>query len=79
MLGWKAAVVAAFIAIIIGAVYALILRVKASHAEEDTENVKAFAFGPFLTIGLVLSSFFGTQLMDLYINYLTAVPQIPVQ
>lgn len=79
MLGWKAAVVAAFIAIIIGALYALILRIKSAHAEEDNENVNAFAFGPFLTIGLALSSFFGTQLMDWYINYLTAVPQIPVQ
>ena len=75
MLGWKATVVAAFIAILLGALYALILRVKASHSDED--DVKAFAFGPFLVIGLVLASFFGTQLMDMYINYLT-VPQIPV-
>ncbi|MBQ5320105.1 MAG: prepilin peptidase [Oscillospiraceae bacterium] len=74
MLGWKAAVVAAFIAILLGAVYALILKLKAKR--DDEESVKAFAFGPFLVIGLVLASFFGTTLMDLYIDYLT-VPQIP--
>lgn len=75
MFGWKAAVVAALIAIFLGAAYALILKLKAARADED--NVKAFAFGPFLTIGLTLASFFGTQLMDWYISYLT-VPQIPV-
>ena len=74
MLGWKATVVAAFTAIILGAVYALILKAKTK--ENDEENVKAFAFGPFLVIGLVLASFFGTGLMDMYIEYLT-VPQIP--
>ncbi len=76
MLGWKATVVAAFIAIILGAIYAVALKIKNSKNEDDEENVKAFAFGPFLVIGLVLASFFGTELMDWYINYLT-VPQIP--
>lgn len=75
MLGWKTAVVAAFIAIILGAVYSLILKFKAS--EDEAENVKAFAFGPFLAIGLGLASFFGTQLMDMYISFLT-VPEIPL-
>lgn len=75
MLGWKATVVAAFIAIILGAAYALILRVKAE--KTDSESGSAFAFGPFLAIGLGLASFFGTQLMDLYINFLT-VPEIPM-
>lgn len=72
MLGWKATVVAAFIAIILGAVCAVILRVRAVHRDE--EEVKAFAFGPFLTAGLALSSFFGTALMDMYINFLTVPP-----
>ncbi|MDE6709505.1 MAG: prepilin peptidase [Oscillospiraceae bacterium] len=75
MLGWKAAVVAAFIAIIAGAIYSFVLKFKAAETEE--ESVKAFAFGPFLAIGLGLASFFGTQLMDWYINFLT-VPEIPV-
>lgn len=75
MLGWKATVVAAFIAVFFGAVYAVILKAKAKHSDNE-ENIKAFAFGPFLVIGLVLASFFGTELMDMYIEYLT-VPQIP--
>ncbi len=75
MLGWKATVVAAFIAIIMGAIYSFVLKFRS--AETDGESVKAFAFGPFLAIGLGLASFFGTQLMDWYISFLT-VPEIPV-
>ena len=74
MLGWKATAAAAFIAICLGAVYAVILKVRTAHS--DKENVKAFAFGPFLTIGLAAASFFGTELVDMYINYLT-VPKVP--
>ena len=74
MLGWKATIAAAFIAIFLGAVYAVIIKVRAAH--NDEEDVKAFAFGPFLTIGLAAASFFGTRLVDMYIDYLT-VPKIP--
>ncbi|MBD5144401.1 MAG: prepilin peptidase [Ruminococcus sp.] len=74
MLGWKAAVVAAFAAIVLGALYALILKIKSAHS--DGEAVKAFAFGPFLTAGLAFASFFGTKLVDMYISFLT-VPAIP--
>lgn len=74
MLGWKATIVAAFIAIFLGAFYALLLKIKANRSDE--ESAKAFAFGPFLTIGLALASFFGTELMDWYIGFLT-VPRIP--
>lgn len=74
MLGWKAAVAAAFAAIVLGALYALILKIRSAHS--DGEAVKAFAFGPFLTAGLAFASFFGTKLVDLYIDFLT-VPAIP--
>lgn len=74
MFGWKATVVAAFIAIVLGAIYAMILKIKERNSDDD-ENTTAFAFGPFLTIGLALASFFGTELMDLYISFIT-VPQI---
>lgn len=74
MLGWKAAAVAAFTAIVLGALYALILKIRSAHS--DGEAVKAFAFGPFLTAGLAFASFFGTKLVDLYISFLT-VPAIP--
>lgn len=74
MLGWKAAVVAAFAAIVLGALYALILKIRSAHS--DGEAVKAFAFGPFLTAGLAFASFFGTKLVDMYISFLT-VPAVP--
>ncbi|MCH5194443.1 MAG: prepilin peptidase [Oscillospiraceae bacterium] len=74
MLGWKAAVAAAFIAVFLGAVYAVIIKVRAAH--HDGEDVKAFAFGPFLAIGIAAASFFGTALVNRYIDFLT-VPKIP--
>ncbi len=67
MYGWKTVVFAAFAAVILGGICAIVLKYRASHSYG--KDVKAFAFGPFLTIGLALSSFFGTQLMDMYINY----------
>ena len=72
MFGWKAAVVALFIAIIIGAVAAVIIKVK-NKDKEDADN--AFAFGPCLAVGLVCASFFGTQLFDMYWTAMT-VPQV---
>lgn len=64
MFGWKAAVVALFIAIIIGAVAAIVIKVK-NKDKEDAEN--AFAFGPCLAVGLVCAALFGTQLFDMYV------------
>ena len=72
MFGWKAAVVALFIAIIIGAVAAVIIKIK-NKDKEDADN--AFAFGPCLAIGLVCASFFGTKLFDMYWTAMT-VPHI---
>ena len=72
MFGWKAAVVALFIAIVIGAVAAVIIKIK-NKDKEDADN--AFAFGPCLAVGLVCASFFGTQLFDMYWTAMT-VPQV---
>ncbi|MGN1304929.1 MAG: prepilin peptidase [Oscillospiraceae bacterium] len=68
MFGWKAAVVALFIAIIIGAVAAIVIKVK-NKDNEDADN--AFAFGPCLAVGLVCGALFGTQLFDMYIAAMT--------
>lgn len=70
MYGWKAAVFAAFAAIILGAICGCIVKYKAAHS--DGNDVKAVAFGPFLTIGLGIASFCGNQLVDMYINYFTS-------
>lgn len=65
MLGWKAAVTAAVVAVITGAVYAIIKRA----VSDDDDSGSAFAFGPFLIIGLVIGAYFGADIIDAYIAY----------
>ncbi len=72
MLGYKAVIVAAFVAIFVAAIYAIVLKVKNKNSEEKEV---AFAFGPFLGAGLVFAAFWGTELFELYYNFLT-VPQL---
>lgn len=67
LLGYKAALVSLTIAIASGAVYAL---VKAALPSDESSSNK-FAFGPFLILGLVISSFCGNILFDSYISTLT--------
>lgn len=73
MLGWKATVVAMFIAIILGTVAALVLKLRARKSEEETDN--AFAFGPYLAIGLAAAAYYGTEIFDMYYTAVT-VPHI---
>lgn len=75
MLGWKAVIVAAFIAIVLGALYAMVLKIISAKKGEEGES--AFAFGPFLAIGLAAAVFFGTDIFELYMSTFT-VPEIPV-
>ncbi len=67
MLGVKAAVTAALIAIVLGAVYGVILK---SLKKDDSEQSNAFAFGPFLVIGLAVAAFVNGQLIDMYLSSL---------
>lgn len=60
MLGWHAVVVAAFIGILIGAIGGMILRRRSGESK--------FAFGPFLSIGLVCGVFFGEEVFSWYIS-----------
>ena len=73
MIGWKAIVVAAFIAIILGALAAMIIKIRNIKAEKETEN--AFAFGPYLAIGVAAAAYYGTEIFDLYMTAFT-VPHI---
>ena len=73
MLGWKACVVAVFIAIILGAVTAVIIKLVNKSKGIETES--AFAFGPFLAVGLAFAAYLGTNVFDMYINALT-VPTV---
>lgn len=67
MIGLKATITAGFIAIVLGAVYAVIL--KATSKDENDSN--AFAFGPFLIIGLAVGAFVNGSLIDLYLSSFT--------
>lgn len=67
MLGVKATVTAALIAIVTGAVYGIILK-SVKKNKEDSSN--AFAFGPFLIVGLAVGAFFGGSLIDMYLSRL---------
>lgn len=65
MFGWKASIVALFIAVVIGAVTAVVIRIKDKERESN-----AFAFGPCLAIGLGCSALFGTELFNAYMGML---------
>ena len=62
MLGLKATITAGFIAVVIAALYGVYKKIV------DDDN--AFAFGPFLCAGLVISAFINGYLIDLYLSML---------
>ncbi|MDR0975127.1 MAG: prepilin peptidase [Ruminococcus sp.] len=68
MLGFKAVVTAAFIGIVSGAIYGSFLKAKSVNEENKEDN--AFAFGPFLCIGIVAAVFIGNGLWDAYVSLL---------
>jgi prepilin signal peptidase PulO-like enzyme (type II secretory pathway) len=63
MLGYKAVVTAAVIGILLGAVYGIYI--KAKDRDGNSED-NAFAFGPFLCIGIAAAVFIGNFLWDAY-------------
>ncbi len=62
MLGVKATVTAAIVAVFIGGIYGIVKKITT-----DSED-NAFAFGPFLIIGLAVGAFTNGSLIDFYIN-----------
>lgn len=66
MLGWKAAVMSAFMGIVLAAIGGLINKFRSGESK--------FAFGPFLAMGLFLGALFGASLMDWYIALVTYDP-----
>ncbi len=68
MLGLKATLTAGIVAILTGAVYAVILKAK-NRNDENASN--AFAFGPFLIIGLAVGAFTNGALLDMYVNMIS--------
>jgi leader peptidase (prepilin peptidase)/N-methyltransferase len=65
MLGVKGVVVGAFIGIIAGAVYGMILR---RMENRNLEKTAKFAFGPFLCLGITVAVFYGNTLWDAYMS-----------
>lgn len=68
MLGLKATVTAGFIAVVLGAVYGVVIKIIKRNDED--ENSSVFAFGPFLIIGLAAGALLGGQLIDMYMSTL---------
>lgn len=66
MLGLKATVTAGVIAVITGAVYGVAVKAIRGVTDDDSDN--AFAFGPFLIIGLCVGMFTGGSLADMYLG-----------
>ena len=66
LIGWKSALMAAFIGILLAAVFGLINKHRSGESK--------FAFGPYLAIGLFIGALFGDALMDWYIGFLTYDP-----
>jgi leader peptidase (prepilin peptidase)/N-methyltransferase len=64
MLGYRAVIVAAFIGIVIGALYGIYLK----HRENDGEDSGKFAFGPFLCIGIAAAVFAGNIIWNAYMG-----------
>ena len=63
-LGWKLSILAMFIGILTGGVYAIYLLIR-----KKTDKKGHFAFGPFLCLGIAVSAFCGSPLLDMYFAF----------
>lgn len=59
-LGWKCTLIAFFIGLVTASIGGLILKYK--------NKSSIFAFGPFLSIGILTAALFGEKLIDLYLS-----------
>ena len=62
MLGLKATITAGFIAVIAAAIYGVY--------KKTVDDDNAFAFGPFLCIGLAVAAFINGMFVDMYLHML---------
>lgn len=70
LLGWKGNLVAFFVGVIIGSIYAVYLLVSKKKGRKDY-----FAFGPFLAVGILVAMIhnFGDTVVSTYIDYLKSL------
>ncbi len=66
-LGWKAVVPAAFIGIILAAIFGLVIK--------KVTGKSKFAFGPYLCMGLLIGAMFGEELTNWYIARVLPQPE----
>ncbi len=62
-LGWKLSLLSFFLAILSGGIYAAVLLLTGK--KERTEH---FAFGPFLCLGAIVSTLYGSQILTWYLG-----------
>lgn len=67
-LGWKNAVFAFFVAVLIGGICAAVMVMR-----KDKERKDLIPFGPFLCIGIAAAIFIGDMAMDLYIEKILGI------
>lgn len=63
LLGWEKGLVALILAYLIGAAFSLILL-----AQKKIQRKSAIPFGPFLITGILISIFFGNQILEWYLG-----------
>lgn len=63
MLGWQNILLAAFIGILLAGIYALYLLIS-----KKVDKKAHIAFGPYLCIGIFLSSLYGAQMLSAYLS-----------
>ncbi|MCK0473540.1 A24 family peptidase [Halalkalibacter sp. APA_J-10(15)] len=64
VLGWQQVLVAFFFSCLIGAIIGII-----GMLVGKVKKGQPFPFGPFIVIGTILAYFYGSSLLELYINY----------
>ncbi|MDL2234864.1 prepilin peptidase [Christensenellaceae bacterium OttesenSCG-928-L17] len=63
LLGWKLTLLAAFIGILVGGVYAVVLL-----AKKKAGGKTAIAFGPYLSIGIFVAMLWGSEILGWYLT-----------
>ncbi|MDF2556414.1 MAG: pilD [Bacillales bacterium] len=63
LLGWQNVLVATFIALVLGAIVGVYLKVT-----HKIDNKQLIAFGPYLCAGIYIAILFGNQLIDSYLS-----------
>lgn len=63
LLGWKLTLLAAFIAILLGGAYAFVLLMR-----RKTEKGAHIAFGPYLSVGIMVSLLYGNEMIHWYLK-----------